>query len=148
MQRLIEEARALDVTYEFVTDLSPHHPGSYSHSRRHIEVLDGMSYTKTLCAFAHELGHATLQHELTMFDHINEKHERAADEWAAHFLIDPTEYKAAEARFGTRTDWIAQELGVLKRTVEAFEQSLVRVGNRVYVHPKMGVGQWTAEYIA
>ena len=148
MHRLVEEAERLDVTFEFVRSLSPHHPGNYSHARRHIQILDGMTQTKTVCAFAHELGHAVYGHEPTLFEHINQKAERAADEWAAHFLISPEDYRAAEARYGLHLDWIAQELGVLERLVVAFERTLLRIGDSVYVRPKLGVGQWTAQYSA
>ncbi|WP_017791913.1 ImmA/IrrE family metallo-endopeptidase [Leucobacter salsicius] len=144
MKRLIEYAATIGVTYELSDDLSPHHPGSYSDSRRHIKILDGMTDTKTVCAFAHELGHATLAHRNSLFDWINDRQERAADEWAAAFLIDLDEYGLAESKYGLRTDWIAQELGVLERLVTAFERSLHRFGDCVYINPRMGAGQYAA----
>lgn len=144
MQRLIDWCEASGVTFEFTGSLDPKHPGCYSDPRRHIEVLDGMDPVKTLSAFAHEAGHAALCHVPSLFDHVTARQERAADEWAAHFLIDPTEYRLAEAKYGTRVDWIAQELGVLKRLVVAFEHTLDRIGNTVYVNPRMGARQYTA----
>ncbi|QAB19290.1 ImmA/IrrE family metallo-endopeptidase [Leucobacter muris] len=107
-----------------------------------------MTNVKTVCAFAHELGHATMRHTSSIFSYINARQERAADEWAAHFLIDVDEYRHAEAKYGTRTDWIGQELGVLDRLVVAFERSLHRIGDTIYVNPKMGSGQCNARYSA
>lgn len=148
MRRLIDEARRMGVTWEFTDDLDPHHPGKYADEVRHIWVLDGMTYTKTLCTFAHELGHAALGHSHSMFGHIEARQERAADEWAAHFLIDPDEYRIAEAKYGTRMDWIGQELGVLQRIAEAYAGSLLRLGDMIYVGSRMGDGQWAARITA
>lgn len=148
MRQLIDEASRLGVTWEFTDSLDPHHPGKYADEIRHIWILDGMTYTKTICAFAHELGHAALGHSHSIFAHIEARQERAADEWAAHFLIDPDEYRIAEAKYGTRMDWIAQELGVLQRIAEAYAGSLDRLGDMIYVRPRMGDGQFAARLTA
>ncbi|UOQ57203.1 ImmA/IrrE family metallo-endopeptidase [Leucobacter allii] len=146
MQRLVTFADSIAVTWEFTFDLDPNRPGNYSDEARHIKILDGMTYIKTICSFAHELGHAVLRHVESIFPHVNERQERAADEWAAHFLIDVEEYKLAEAKYGSRTDWIAQELGVLERLVIAFEGTLDRLGDVVYQGSRMGLGQYVAKF--
>lgn len=144
MERLTEYAERIGVTWAFVDDLSPNHPGRYSDARRHIEVLDGMALPKTISAFGHELGHATFRDVPSILPHVDARQERRADAWAAHFLIDPALYAAAAAKYGRELDWIAQELGVLKRLVIAYEDTLTRVGDRVYIGARMGAGQWRA----
>ena len=146
--RLVAFACALGVSYEFVDDLDPRHPGEYCDHTRHIKILAGMTRAKTISSFGHELGHAVLRHVESMFPWLNERQERQADEWAAHFLIDAEEYRFAEERFGSNTKWIAQELGVLERLVIAYERTLNRIGGAVYVGPKMGVGQYAARFEA
>ena len=148
MDRLLEYAASIGVSVAFIDGLDPHHPGRFSQARRHIDVLDGMMRIKTECALAHELGHATLMHEPTIFAHVAAKQERAADAWAAHFLIDNTEYQYAEQKYGTRTDWIAQELGVLQRLVDAYECTLTKLGDTVYVGAQLGSCRGRFESVA
>lgn len=141
MDRLFEYADSRGVTYDFVDWLTPQEPGRYYHERCHIDMLTGLSTIATEAVFAHELGHEFLGHERSLFPTITAKQERAADEWAAHFLIDVDEYRYAEEKFGTHTKWIAQELGVLHRLVEVYEKSLHRIGDTVYVKPGLGAAQ-------
>lgn len=96
----------------------------------------------------HEIAHAVLGHEPTMFEHINRKQELAADEWAAHQVIPLPEYILAEEKFGTNTEWIAEDLDVLEKAVIAFERTLTRVGDDIYVNARMGAGQWSAKVSA
>ena len=148
MQRLTQYAADLGVTLRAVTDLDPRHPGAYCHALRHIDYLDGMNATKMRSVLAHELGHATYGDEPSMLEPENERMERRADEWAAHFLIDVNEYRAAEERYGANVDWIAQELGVLRRLVVAYERTLCRLGDYVYVKPRHGLGQYAQRWEA
>lgn len=147
-ERLVAFAAAIGVTFEFADDLDPKHPGEYCDHTRHIRILAGMGVVKTISTFAHELGHAVLRHTVSMFEWLNTKHERAADEWAAHFLINIGEYRLAEEKFGTNTKWIAQELRVLERLIVAYERTLHRLGDAVYVGAKMGAGQYAARFEA
>lgn len=140
MQRLYDYATQLGVTIEY-TKLDGR-VGGYRHDIRHIRMQQGMLPVKERSVLAHELGHATYGDEPTIFRHMNSKQERRADEWAAHFLIDAEEYRLAEERFGSHTRWIAQELGVLEKLVHAYERTLHRVGDSVYVSPRMGAKQW------
>lgn len=144
MKRLTDYATNLGVTIEYVNNLDPHHPGDYSDSKRRVRILDGMNYTRTLCTLAHELGHATHRHTPALLPRDAAKQERIADEWAAHFLINADDYRHAESRYGTRTDWIAQELGLLERLITAYERTLHRIGDTIYVNPRMGAGQYAA----
>lgn len=143
-ERLVSFAAAIGVTFEFSDELDPKHPGDYCDHTRHIRILAGMGQVKTNSTFAHELGHAALRHVTSMFAWLDARQERQADGWAAHFLIDAEEYRLAEEKYGSNTKWIAQELGVLERLVVAYERTLNRLGETIYVGPKMGVGQYTA----
>lgn len=142
MERLFEYAHKHGVTIGFVNWLDPKHPGAYYDEIQHIDVLDGMSTVKTLSVLGHELGHHHYRDVPTMFQHLDLKQERRADAWAAHFLIPNREYRIAEEKYGANTEWIAQDLGVLERLVVAYENTLTRIGEEVYVSPRMGAGQW------
>lgn len=145
MEALYDYATARGVQVEYRKDLDPRHPGLYCHEASTIELLDGMNRVKTRSVFAHELGHAYYGHEPSMFPHVEARQERHADEWAAHFLIDEREYRLAEEKYGANTEWIAQELEVLERLVIAYARTLQRLGDSIYVSPKMGAGQYRAK---
>lgn len=130
---------AVRVEYTDLTHLNRH--GDYHPATRHLRIQEGMVYRKHRSVLAHELAHATYGDEPSIFDYINVKQERRADEWAAHFLIDTAEYRQAEEKYGTRIDWIAQELDIIERLVVAYERTLHRIGDNTYVNPRMGIGQ-------
>lgn len=144
MQTLYDYAMELGVSIEY-TDLDGR-IGGYRHDLRHIRLQTGMLYRKERSVLAHELAHAVYGDEPDMFGHLPQRVEDRADEWAAHFLIDPAEYRIAEEKYGVHLDWIAQELCVLERLVVAYERTLHRIGNAVYVNPKLGHGNWAAKY--
>lgn len=73
-----------------------------------VSLRIGMADTDTLCALAHELGHA---HYGDPPGHHG-AHEQRADRFAARLLISPTEYAAAEALYGHHPTRLAVELGV------------------------------------
>lgn len=141
MDRLFDYADSRGVTYDFVDWLTLAEPGRFYLKRNHIDMLSTLTPVVAEAVFAHELGHEYLRHEPSIFPVVTAKQERAADEWAAHFLIDDDEYRYAEEKFGTHTKWIAQELGVLHRLVEVYEKSLHRIGDTVYVKPGLGAAQ-------
>lgn len=78
-----------------------------------------------------------------MFGPVNRKQERRADEWAALRLVTVDDYKRAEALHHGRADAMAVELSVTLRLVEAYQRVLLRVGDTVYVEPRMGAGQYS-----
>lgn len=148
MELLYDYATSIDVSIEY-TDLSHlHRVGDYCLQTREIRLQEGMLYRKTRSILAHELGHATNNDEPTVFEHLNRRMELRADEWAAHFLINESAYRDATQKFGTHTPSIAQELCVLEKLVVAFERTLKRIGNTVYVNPRMGTGQWSRRLAA
>lgn len=143
MRELYDYATKLGVSIEY-TNLKGR-IGGYRHDRRHIRIQTGMLYRKERSVLAHELAHATFGDEPDMFGQMSKRAEDRADEWAAHFLIDRDEYRLAEEKFGTNVEWIAQELYVLKKIVIAYERTLQRIGDEIYMCPKMGTGQWLAK---
>lgn len=73
-----------------------------------VSLRYGMSDEDTLCALAHELGHAFYGDPP---GHAG-MYERRADRFAARLLIDPAAYRAAEEIYGPYPTRLAAELGV------------------------------------
>lgn len=148
MELLLDYAASIDVTIEYADLTHLQRVGDYCLQTREVRIQEGMLYRKTRSILAHELGHATNDDEPTVFEHLNRRMELRADAWAAHFLIIETAYRDAALRFGRHTPSIAQELCVLEKLVVAYERTLERVGDMVYVNPRMGAGQWTQRLTA
>lgn len=91
--------------------------GAWLPSTRQISLRAGMSDTQTLCTLAHELGHALQRHHACS----DGKQERQADKWAANTLIDVDEYAQAEILHDGHPGAIADELGVTRHIVEAWQ---------------------------
>ncbi|QIK62311.1 ImmA/IrrE family metallo-endopeptidase [Leucobacter viscericola] len=145
MQRLFDYAMELGVRVEF-TDLSHlKHNGDYCHKRKLVRIQDGMQPRKTRWVFGHELGHATVGDEPSMFPWIQQRQEDKADEWAAHFLIDPNDFREVEEQHNGHIPSMAVDLYVLEKSVRAYMRTLNRIGDELYIAPKMGVGQWAAK---
>jgi Zn-dependent peptidase ImmA (M78 family) len=90
-------------------------------------------------AVAHEIGHAHYGHDCT-----TAANERQADAFAARLLIPADRYATLE-RVSPDMHYLADELNVTTRVVEAFRKHcVVRLGDTTYVRPKMGAGQWAA----
>ena len=146
MQTLFDLADDLGVRIEYANLDLLGRDGDYNKRTRTIRLQHGMVHRLERSVLAHELAHATRGDERTFFGYYDDRDERAADEWAAHFLIHPDEYRDAEERHNGKIDAIASDLYVLNRTVEAYQRTLRRIGNTVYVHPKYGVGQYAKRY--
>lgn len=97
-----------------------------------------MLYRLERSVLAHELAHMIRGDRRTMFGYYDDRDERRADEWAAHFLIDMDDYSLAESRCGTNIEAIAQELEVMDYIVDAYERTLHRIGDYIYVNAKLG----------
>lgn len=87
---------------------------------RNISLRDGMTDVATLCALAHELGHAEAGdppgHEGLA--------ERRADRFAARLLISPVDYRAAEETYGPHPARLAAELGVTTHLLEVWRHQI------------------------
>lgn len=92
--------------------------------QRAVTVRHGMDDAETLCALAHELGHA---HYGDPAGH-DRRYEQRADRFAASVLISPVEYALAEQTYGTHPARLAAELGVtvhMIRTWRAMHQTKI-----------------------
>jgi len=85
-------------------------------TRNIVTVRVGMDDVTTLCALAHELGHA---HYGDPPGHHG-AHELRADRFAARLLVSPAEYAAAEALYGPQLSLIAHELGVTVKVLKTW----------------------------
>lgn len=116
--------------------------GGYDPASLTIRLAPGMSVRTTTSVLAHELGHAALGHTVSRDPEARARQERSADEWAATLLISPVAYARAEALRGTHRASLAFELGVTVELLDAYRRMLERIGDAVYVSPRMGSGQW------
>lgn len=107
----VAEARGYHVRWHRGGPKAAWLPHQHAVSLRH-----GMDDADTLCALAHELGHA----------HYNDPpghhgaHEQRADRFAARLLISPVEYAMAEHAYGTHPAHIAHELGVTTHLIRVW----------------------------
>ena len=142
MERLYDILDSLDVVVEY-SDLSAlGRDGDYDHELRLIRLQSGMAVRRERWVLAHETAHAFFGDELTMFARLNDRQERRADEWAARQLVAIDRYREAEFSRNGHVPSMAYDLGVVTETVEVFQRTLTRVGDTVYVKPRMGLGQW------
>lgn len=141
MNDLYDFADALNVEIVYC-HLPRDRDGDYSAKSNTIRLQQGMTYRLHRHTLAHELAHAVFGDVPTLFGPVNAKQERRADEWAALRLIDPAGYRAAEDIHGSHPPALAQELNVVTRTIETYQRILARIGDTVYLRPRMGAGQW------
>lgn len=138
---LIDFAETIGVTIEYVR-MPAERDGIYDHDARRIRLRRGMSARHHRSVLAHELGHAAFGDTPTRFGPVHAKQERRAEEWAALRLIDVDAYRHLEAIHGGHAGAIAVDLDVMRSTVLAFQGLLARLGDTVYVRPRMGAGMW------
>lgn len=138
MQHLYHLAESLGARIEYADLTYLDRDGDCNIDTRTIRLQPGMLYRLERSVLAHELAHMIRGDRRSIFGHCNERDERKADEMAAHFLIDINEYESAESRCGTNIEAIAQELEVMDYLVEAYERTLNRIGDMIYVNAKLG----------
>ncbi|MEI3845364.1 MULTISPECIES: ImmA/IrrE family metallo-endopeptidase [unclassified Microbacterium] len=147
-RHLYDMADALGVAIEY-EDLSHlDRDGDYDARTHTIRLQAGMSYRLLRSTLAHELCHAVFGDVPSKFGPVNAKQERRADEWAALRLIDHREYRITEEAREGNVHLMAQDLDVIDDIVVAFQRVLLRVGETVYVGPRMGAGQWASKVAA
>lgn len=142
MHQLYDFAQALNVTIEYANLEHLERDGDYHHPTRSIRLQHGMVWRLERSVLAHELAHAVFEDEPSMFGPANAKMERRADEWAALRLITPEAYRDAERVHHGHIPSMAQDLGVIEDLALAYRGLLARLGDSVYLAPKMGAGQW------
>jgi hypothetical protein len=133
---------ALDVRVEYARHFLDNRDGEYIHDRRLIRLRHGMTSRLHRSVLAHEAAHAVFGDVPSRFGPVNAKQERRADEWAALRLIRHEDYQRAEAIYHGHAGAMAHELGVVRSIVAAYQRVLLRIGDTVYVQPKMGAGMW------
>jgi len=141
--KLYEMLDALGVSVEFV-DLPPDDDGEYDHDTRVMKIQHDLLFRRYISTLAHETCHAIYGDVKSKFGPVNAKQERRADEWAALFLIGLDDYRREEARHDGHVDAMAIALNVTVDLIDAFRRILLRVGDIVYVAPKMGTGEFHA----
>lgn len=139
--QLEDFAAMLGVRIEYAA-LPPDRDGEYRHRYRTIRLRRGMPSRLHRSVLAHELCHAAFQDVPSKFGPVNAKQERRAEEWAAMRLIDHDAYIAAESLHDGHVGAMAVDLGVVRSIVEAYQRVLSRIGDTVYVQPRMGAEQW------
>lgn len=137
---LLDMADALGVTVEPFPLVGRN--GEYRHDLKRIRLREGMTIRQERSVLAHEIAHAVFGDVPSKFGPVNAKQERRADEWAALRLITPGAYRASESEWDGHPAAMAYDLGVTTKLVTAFQRVLARIGDTVYVGPRMGVGQW------
>lgn len=133
------DSMGIDVEY---TELPRERDGEYLHDHGLIRLQRDMPTRLHRSVLAHECAHAVFADIPSMFGPVNRKQERRADEWAALRLITVDGYKRAEALHHGRPDAMAVEMNVTLGLVEAYQRVLLRVGDTVYLEPRMGAGQF------
>lgn len=138
---LFETLDALGVTVEY-GELGDDRDGDYCHETRHMRVQHDLPYRRYRSTIAHETCHAVFADVPSRFGPVNAKQERRADEWAALRLIGLDDYREAERRHDGHVEAMAIALSVTVELVEAYRALLLRVGDTVYLEPRMGAGRW------
>lgn len=137
---LMDMADALGVTVEYANLTSRN--GEYRQDLKRIRLREGMTIRQERSVLAHEIAHAVFADVPSKFGPVNAKQERRADEWAALRLITPGAYRASEEQWDGHLAAMAYDLGVTTKLITAFQRVLARIGDTVYVDPRMGAGQW------
>lgn len=125
MDRLHALADQLRVTVMH-GDPGPGRLGAYWHQMRLIIIRPHLRHRQQRVILAHELGHAVAGDEPTGMPHFDIRQERAADLFAAAFLIDPDEVERAEILHGPHPAAIATELDITPRLLAVWRAQHLR----------------------
>ena len=137
---------SLGVTVEYVNLEHLGRDGEYDHDLRLVRLQHDLSPRLHAFTLGHETCHAINGDVPSLFPQFDLKMERRADEWAALQLIDPERYREVEALRDGHVPSMAHDLGVVSCAVEVYQQMLARIGDAVYLHPRMGLGQWSRKF--
>lgn len=99
--------------------------GLYHHETRLIVVSTTLTQAQAYSTLAHELGHAYYE-DTPASGVLHDFQERRATTWAAQTVIDPYEYANAEEQYGHHPGSLAQQLGVTRELIEAWQDTYRR----------------------
>ncbi|GAA4762252.1 ImmA/IrrE family metallo-endopeptidase [Microbacterium gilvum] len=122
------------------------HLGGYRPGENRIRIRPGLFRRDARGVLAHELGHVVLEHRPTQLGLLRKRQELAADEWAACYLIDRDRYAEVERLRDGHLASMAFDLDVVPELVRAYQRRLLRLGDVLYVAPRMGSGQWDEKH--
>lgn len=120
------------------------HRSGYWPDEAVIHLTPGMSSRRVRCVLAHEIAHHALGHRPAAHGPVRARQEAAANDWAARRLIDPDRYAEVEHQRDGHLTSMAHDLHVVPELLEVFQRRLLRVGDTVYVAPRMGLGEYSA----
>ena len=104
------------------SELLPGWRGAYSHFRRTIYIVEGMSIREERSTLAHEVAHAIAGDEFTDFSFFSDKQEKRANLLASRALIDFEEYRRAEKLHGPHLPSLAYELNVTESVIHFWQR--------------------------
>ena len=139
MQELLQFADDLGIN---VIERRGGKPGGFHAGTTTIRLNPGMSRRVARSVLAHEIAHHVFGDEPSPYGPVRAKQERRANEWAALRLVTPDAYAAAEARHHGHPPSMAYELSVTLELINAYTRVLERIGDTVYVRPRMGSEMW------
>lgn len=116
LDMLFKHCADLGIEVEW-SDLGETRRGQYEWRRDLITLNNRMTMPQLVSTFAHEFAHAIFGDRCTV-----PAQERRAWEYAAAFLVTPTEYAAAEELVGSHPNALAAHLGVTARLIEAWRR--------------------------
>lgn len=120
------------------------HRSGYWPDEQVIYLTPGMPPRTLRCVLAHEIAHHILGHRPAAHGPVRRRQEAAANEWAAKRLIDPDRYAEVEQLRDGHVASMAHDLNVVPEILQVFRSRLLRVGDTVYVAPRLGVGGYAA----
>lgn len=85
-----------------------------------ISLRDNLTDRQLVSTLAHEIGHA-IRGDVPTGTAFDARAERAADHFAATYLISPVDYALAEKIHGPNPDALAHELGVTTHLVKVWK---------------------------
>lgn len=145
MQALMRLAHDLGLTV--VERRGPHQSG-YAPDDHTIRLTPGLPRRIGRSVLAHELAHHVLGHRPTHHGPIRLRQERHANEWAAHHLIHHDHYREVELLRDGHEGAMAHDLDVAPELLAVYRRMLARIGDTVYVEPRMGAEQFRHRLVA
>ncbi|MCF6376939.1 ImmA/IrrE family metallo-endopeptidase [Nocardioides KLBMP 9356] len=116
LDELLWHCADLGVDVEWA-DLGPTKHGGYKASTDVITLSHRLTRRQAIATLAHELGHRAFGDRCS-----TPAVERRAWEYAAAFLITPSEYARAEAEVGCHMAALAEHLDVTPKVIEAWRR--------------------------